>query len=283
MYAPPPPTRRERVEQEVQAAAGRPTSAYAERTSPGRTRAPCLPHHLRLRGEGEHPQPPKKEFDAYLRLRGETRRELYDVPNAARVERTTSAYAERTPCPRGRRLSRTHHLRLRGENEPTDEGMFTKTAPLPPTRRGHQVPAPAGPERTTSAYAERTLRWWDLPRPPAHHLRPRGENEVYRTHRPWRPHHLRLRGENETWYIVWPFGCGPPPPPRENSSRRTICAPNCGPPPPARTEPITDISGYTHERTNSACAERTPRPVTIRRSVPHHLRSCAERTRPLPE
>jgi len=64
-----------------------------------------------------------------------TRRE----PSPARIPvgqtRTTSAYAERTSMTTTTRPARSHHLRLRGENDDLCVYGDPQHAPPPPTRR----------------------------------------------------------------------------------------------------------------------------------------------------
>jgi len=117
------------------------TSAYAEKTCPGRSHFYLAQKHLRLRGENgiiSDTGAIGKETPPL------TRRKLTSCLTTGGTIGNTSAYAEKTLAKSVYEYDRRKHLRLRGENL--------------------DVPAEfSGTERNTSAYAEKTKSEYGMP------------------------------------------------------------------------------------------------------------------------
>ena len=165
------------------------------------------------------------------------RRDQHPADRDQRLDRTTSACAERPLRPELSAPLWSNHLRLRGETRRNRGARLQEDEPPPPARRDQLVPAAdTEPGRTTSACAERP---------------PTAAGGWWRT-----SNHLRLRGETE----------------QIKAEKRA----GIEPPPPARRDPLNALAQRDLRRTTSACAERPRTANSASWTASNHLRLRGE-------
>ena len=293
----PPPARRERRRRLRRTETVRITSACAERTRPHTAASRYPSDHLRLRGENASSASASGQDSGSP---PPARRELALVAVVLDTHRITSACAERTDRSWRTSSANSDHLRLRGENVPVRRvGAVGRGSP-PPARReragGFSV---LFRPRITSACAERTRRPPGLVRPPADHLRLRGENvpgrsgpvRVVGSPPPARREPKNPQIADPVYWITsacaertWrPESGGRWPTDHlrlrgENITRMGRPLRSCGSPPPARRELLPQRRQPLDPRITSACAERTTGRTGRSGRRPDHLRLRGENT-----